>query len=67
MDTREIHTRQCYLGESCWLATVSLPDIRARRAGLTAKVTAPQVNDVGRINGPGLRQSLLSTGRIHDH
>ena len=41
---------QCKLGELCWLATVSRPDICARLAQLASKVNDLQESDIYRIN-----------------
>ena len=42
--------RQCKLGELCWLATVSLPDICARSARIAPLIKTLQGVDVYRIN-----------------
>ena len=42
--------RQCKMGELCWLATVSRPDICARLAQLATKVNNLQGSDIYRIN-----------------
>ena len=43
---------QCKMGELCWLATVSRPDICARLAQLASKVNDLQGSDIYRINAP---------------
>ena len=40
---------QCKMGELCWLATVSRPDICARLAQLASKANGPQGSDIYRI------------------
>ena len=42
--------RQCKLGELCWLATVSRPDICARSARIASRANTLQGGDVYRIN-----------------
>ena len=42
--------RQCKLGELCWLATVSRPDICARLAHIASRVNVLQGSDIYRIN-----------------
>ena len=49
---------QCKMGELCWLATVSRPDICARLAQLASKVNEIQGSDSYRIN------SLMKTVKI---
>ena len=46
----DVKLRQCKLGELCWLATVSRPDICARLARITSRIDALQGRDVYRIN-----------------
>ena len=41
---------QCKMGELCWLATVSRPDICASLAQLASKVNGLQGSDIYRIN-----------------
>ena len=41
---------QCKLGELCWLATVSRPDICARLARIASRINALTGSDVYRIN-----------------
>ena len=47
-----IKMRQCNLGELCWLATVSRPDIRAPLARIASRVNSRQGRGVYRINDP---------------
>ena len=42
--------RQCKLGELCWLATVSRPDICARLARIASRVNVLRRGDIYRIN-----------------
>ena len=49
---------QCKMGELCWLATASGPDICARLAQLTSKVNDLQGSDIYRIN------ALIKTAKI---
>ena len=42
--------RQCKLGELCWLATVSRPDICDRLAHIASRVNVLQGSDIYRIN-----------------
>ena len=46
----EILARQCKLGELCWLATVSRPDICARLAQIASRVNELKGSDIYRIN-----------------
>ena len=46
----DVNLRQCKLGELCWLATVSRPDICARLARVAPRINAPKGCDVYRIN-----------------
>ena len=41
---------QCKMGELCWLATASRPDICAQLAQLASKVNDLQGSDIYRIN-----------------
>ena len=46
----DIKLRCCALGELCWLATVSRPDICARLARIASRVNSPRGSDLYRIN-----------------
>ena len=46
----DIKLRQCMLGEICWSAAVSRPDICARSARIASRVDSLQGSDVYRIN-----------------
>ena len=50
MSPEDVHLRQCKLGELCWLATVSHPDICARLVRIASCINSPQGSDVYRIN-----------------
>ena len=56
-----IKLRQCKLGELCWLATASRPDICARRGRIAPRVNSSQGSDVYRIND--LAQTFKEWGR----
>ena len=51
---------QCKMGELCWLATDSRPDICARLAQLASKVNDLQGSDIYRINALILRNRTNS-------
>ena len=46
-----IKLRQCKLGELCWVATVSRPDLCARLARIASRINALCGSDVCRIHG----------------
>ena len=50
LSPEDAHMCQRKLGDLCWLATVSRPDIRARLARATSRINSLQGSDVYRIN-----------------
>ena len=50
MNDEELQSCQSKLGELCWLATVSRPDVCARLARISANLNYLQVVDIYRIN-----------------
>ena len=50
LSSDDVKLRRRKLGELCWLATVSRPDICARLARFAARVNSLQGSDVHRIN-----------------
>ena len=50
LSDEELQTCQSKLGELCWLATVSRPDICARLARFSANLNSVKVIDIYRIN-----------------
>ena len=50
LSPEDVKLRQCKLGELCWLATVSRPDICARLARIASRINALTGSDVYRIN-----------------
>ena len=50
LDDEELQVCQSKLGELCWLATVSRPDICARLARFSSNLNGLQVIDIYRIN-----------------
>ena len=50
LSLEDTELRQCKLGELCWLATVSRPDICARLARIAYRINSLQGSDVYRIN-----------------
>merc|ERR1712215_525615 len=50
LSPEDVKLCQCKLGELCWLATVSRPDICARLAQLSSKGNELQGSDIYRIN-----------------
>ena len=63
LDPEEVLTCQCELGDVCWVAAVSLPDICARPAVLVAKVSYSQRSDAYRINDL-IRTAKQRQGRV---
>ena len=47
-----VKLRQCKLGELCWVAAVSRPDICARLARIASRINALRGSDSYRINEP---------------
>ena len=41
LSPEDVKLRQCKLGELCWLATVSRPDICARLARIASRINSP--------------------------
>ena len=64
LSPEDVKLCQCKLGELCWLATVSRPDICARLARIASRINALTGSDVYRINDlvktVKTRQKLLS-------
>ena len=50
LSPEDVELRQCKLGELCWLATVSRPDICARLARIASRINELTGSDVYRIN-----------------
>ena len=50
MSPEDVKLCQCKLGELCWLATVSRPDICARLARISSRINELTGSDVYRIN-----------------
>ena len=50
MSLEDTELRQCKIGELCWLATASRPDICARLARIAYRVNSLKGSDVYRIN-----------------
>ena len=50
LSPEDVKLRQCKLGELCWLATVSRPDICARLARIASRINELTGSDVYRIN-----------------
>ena len=50
LSPEDVKLRQCKLGELCWLATVSRPDICATLARIASRINSLQGVDVYRIN-----------------
>ena len=57
LSPEDVELRQCKLGELCWLATVSRPDICARLARIASRINELTGSDVYRIN------DVVKTGR----
>ena len=50
LSPEDVKLCQCKLGELCWLATVSRPDICARLARISSRINELTGSDVYRIN-----------------